>query len=265
MQFQKGQYSLGNFCLVQCSLVQFLFFFSAKQVIVVQHGLIHCSAVQCSTNQWIVLICQPRIAVFFLCIHSAAQLLKALLWLHMHQYMILYMGRIHQDGYQYMNLVPSNYSSNLNLFCKSYMTTYLVAGMWGHHQKKKKYFYPLNTIEQKYPHKGDFFDMCGQQQRYQNKTKNEQKKERKMSCIMCQVLGVAWHVSHVACRLSHVTCHMQSVACNRSLVTCHLSLMPTAIATEPPNSPTIHSRLVCKDQKTPKISKLMKSLALDEI
>ena len=46
-----------------------------------------------------------------------------------------------------------------------------------------------------------------------------------------------------------------------SLVTCHLSLTPTAIARDPPPafSPTMHSRLVCKD---PNMSKGMPILAI---
>ena len=179
MQFQKGQYSLGNFCLVQCSLVQFRF---------LQCKADYCSSawtnsLQCSAVQYKSVDCTnlpAKNCSFCLCIHSAAQLLKALLWLHIHQYMILYMGRIHQDGYQFMNLVPSNYSSDLNLFCKSDMMTYLVTGRWGLHQKKKKYFYPLNTVKQKNPHKAnsDPLDMCGQQHRYQNKTKMDSKKKK---------------------------------------------------------------------------------------
>ena len=47
------------------------------------------------------------------------------------------------------------------------------------------------------------------------------------------------------CQLSRVTCHMLHV-------TCHLSLTQTATVTHPlpVNSPTMHSRLVCKDAKT---------------
>ena len=61
-----------------------------------------------------------------------------------------------------------------------------------------------------------------------------------MSYVMC-------HLSFVICHVSHVTCHMIHVAC-------HLSLTPTTTATDPPpaNSPTIHSRRVCKDTKTQK-------------
>ena len=47
-------------------------------------------------------------------------------------------------------------------------------------------------------------------------------------------------VSHMSC----ATCHVSNVAC-------HLSLTPTATATDPhpANSPSMHSRLVCKDPK----------------
>ena len=58
------------------------------------------------------------------------------------------------------------------------------------------------------------------------------------------VSGVTCHVSHVTCQMSHVKCCMPHV-------TCHMSLTPTAIATDPPpaNSPTLHSRMVCKDKR----------------
>ena len=44
-------------------------------------------------------------------------------------------------------------------------------------------------------------------------------------------------------------CHVSCVMCCMSCVTCQLSPTPTATATDPPpsNSPTMHSRLVCKD------------------
>ena len=53
-----------------------------------------------------------------------------------------------------------------------------------------------------------------------------------MSCVMC-------HVSHVTCNLLRANC------------TYRMSLVPTATFTDPPisNSPTMHSRLVCKDTK----------------
>ena len=49
------------------------------------------------------------------------------------------------------------------------------------------------------------------------------------------------------CYVSHVGCHL-------SPINCHLSLTPSATVTDPPptNSPTMHSRLVCKDQKKTK-------------
>ena len=58
-------------------------------------------------------------------------------------------------------------------------------------------------------------------------------------------------MSGVKCQVSNVRCHMSNVMCHVSPVTCHMSLRPTATATDPPtaNSPTIHSRLVCKDQQ----------------
>ena len=54
---------------------------------------------------------------------------------------------------------------------------------------------------------------------------------------ICQVSGVR-------CQVSGVTGHVLSV-------TCHMSLTPTAAAVDPPTakSPTIHSRMVCKDLK----------------
>ena len=61
--------------------------------------------------------------------------------------------------------------------------------------------------------------------------RNGHKRREKMSGVMCQA--------------SRVTCH-------KSCVACHLSLLPTATATDPPpaDSPTMHNRLVLKDQTT---------------
>ena len=58
-------------------------------------------------------------------------------------------------------------------------------------------------------------------------------------------------VSHFTCNVSCTMYHVTHVACRRSPVICHLSLMPKATATDPPpaNSPTMHSRMVGKDQK----------------
>ena len=55
--------------------------------------------------------------------------------------------------------------------------------------------------------------------------------------LTCNVLCTMYHLTHVAC--------------HRSPVICHLSLMPKATATDPPftNSPTMHSRMVGKDDK----------------
>ena len=52
--------------------------------------------------------------------------------------------------------------------------------------------------------------------------------------------------------ISGVTCHMSCVACHLYPVICHLLLTPTVTATylPPTNSPTMHSRPVCKDTKT---------------
>ena len=56
------------------------------------------------------------------------------------------------------------------------------------------------------------------------------RKEKVVSCVLCQVL-------HVMCLVSGVVC----------------SLSPVANSHSPPaNSPTMPSRLVCKDPKTPK-------------
>ena len=57
-------------------------------------------------------------------------------------------------------------------------------------------------------------------------------------------------------------CHMFRATCCMSPVTYNLSLMPTATATfhPPANSPTMHSRLVCKDQKKTKNAKNQLSL-----
>ena len=65
-----------------------------------------------------------------------------------------------------------------------------------------------------------------------------------MSCVKCLVSCDMCHLSHITCHISHVTCHM-------SHVMCHMSIPATAIATDSPsaNSPTMHNRLFCKDQK----------------
>ena len=58
---------------------------------------------------------------------------------------------------------------------------------------------------------------------------------------------------------SHVTCQVSGFMYHMSPVTYHLSLIPNATDPHPANSPTMHSRLFCKDPqpkrfwKTPKI------------
>ena len=58
-------------------------------------------------------------------------------------------------------------------------------------------------------------------------------------------------MSHTTCNVSCTMYPVTHVAFCRSPVICHLSLMPKATATDPPpaNSPTMHSRMVGKDQK----------------
>ena len=51
----------------------------------------------------------------------------------------------------------------------------------------------------------------------------------------------------VRCQVSGVMCHLFS--CHMSHVACRMSLTPTATVTAPTNSPTMHSRMVCKDLK----------------
>ena len=53
-------------------------------------------------------------------------------------------------------------------------------------------------------------------------------------------------------------CHMSCVMCQMSSVTCHLS-SATVTDPTPANSPTVHSRQVCKDRKTPKKFKTKKN------
>ena len=74
---------------------------------------------------------------------------------------------------------------------------------------------------------------------------------------MCHVSFVMCHLPHATCHVSCFMCHMSCVACHLSPVTCHLSLTPTVTATDPShaNSPTMQSRLFCKDPKIHKISK----------
>ena len=59
---------------------------------------------------------------------------------------------------------------------------------------------------------------------------------------MCHEYCVTFPLSHITCHMSHVKCHM-------STVTHHLSLMPTATGPHLANFPTMHSRLVSKEQK----------------
>ena len=51
-----------------------------------------------------------------------------------------------------------------------------------------------------------------------------------------------------------LNCSVSPVKSHVSYVACHLSLKPTATVTDPSVaiSPTMHSRLVCKDSKTPR-------------
>ena len=48
---------------------------------------------------------------------------------------------------------------------------------------------------------------------------------------------VTWYVSHVACHMPHVTCHIS------------ITSTTTAIDPAPANFPSMHSRMVCKDQQ----------------
>ena len=58
----------------------------------------------------------------------------------------------------------------------------------------------------------------------------------------------------VMCHISSVMCYVSPITCRVSPVTCHLSLTPTATAPDPPpaHSPTMLSKLCCKDPKNPK-------------
>ena len=49
--------------------------------------------------------------------------------------------------------------------------------------------------------------------------------------------------------MSHAMCHVSCIVYHMSPVTCHMRLTPTATATDPApaNSPTIYSRMDCKD------------------
>ena len=69
------------------------------------------------------------------------------------------------------------------------------------------------------------------------------------SHVTCYVSGVTCHVSCVTCKVSNVVCHLSFVTCHLSPVTIHLSLTPTPTPTDPPpaNSPTMHSRVVHKN------------------
>ena len=65
---------------------------------------------------------------------------------------------------------------------------------------------------------------------------------------MCYASRVTWYVSRATCHVLCVTCHLIPV-------TYHLSLIPTATDPHPANSPTMHSRLVHKNQKPKKVEK----------
>ena len=65
---------------------------------------------------------------------------------------------------------------------------------------------------------------------------------------------------HVMCHISCVKCCVSYVMYHLSPVTCHLSLTTKTKAIDPPpaNSPTMHSRLVCKEKKERKNKTLWK-------
>ena len=78
-----------------------------------------------------------------------------------------------------------------------------------------------------------------------------------VSCVMCLASSVMCHVLCVMCLascvmfpVSYVLRHVSYVLRHVSCVLCPISLRPTAPATDPPhdNSPTMHIRLVLKDQ-----------------
>ena len=60
-----------------------------------------------------------------------------------------------------------------------------------------------------------------------------------------------FHVSGVMCQVSGVPCYVSHVMSCVSRVAYHISLMPTTTTMDPPPaySPTMHSRMVFKDQK----------------
>ena len=75
------------------------------------------------------------------------------------------------------------------------------------------------------------------------------------------------YVLHVMCHVSRLILHVLCVICHMSLVTFHLSLTPIATATYPPpaNSPTMHRRLVFKDQKNWKIFQKIKQKNIEMV
>ena len=80
-----------------------------------------------------------------------------------------------------------------------------------------------------------------------------------VSRVTCHVSCVTFHRSCVTCHLSCVMCQVSHVTCHLSPVTCNISLTQTAPVTDlpPAKSPAKkHSRLVCKDLKSPKIQYL---------
>ena len=85
--------------------------------------------------------------------------------------------------------------------------------------------------------------------------RNRKRGRKENKYIMCHVSFVMCHVLHATCHVSYVMCQMSCVAFHLSPFTCHLSLTPTVKATDPShaNSPTMRSRLVCKDPKLRKI------------
>ena len=67
-------------------------------------------------------------------------------------------------------------------------------------------------------------------------------------CVMCGLC----HVSCVGC----VMCHVPCVTCHMSPVTRHQRQLPQPHTFPHANCPTMHSRLVCRDQKHPKTFKI---------
>ena len=87
--------------------------------------------------------------------------------------------------------------------------------------------------------------------------RQKRQKNKKTTCVACQVKGVR-------CPVSHVSCHMSYVKFYVSLVACQLSPVTNTNRPDPPpaNSLIMQNRVNCKDKKNCESFKTQKILEL---